>query len=101
MGPSAVRVAGVIPRLESLGYQVIDRGNIMREFHRRMFGLTDRAHDGPEPEIADLNKQHNTFLTMLIGVLAALLVLGIASEFLVETLDSGERSVSSWRPVTR
>jgi len=28
MGPSAVRVAGVIPRLESLGFDVIDRGNI-------------------------------------------------------------------------
>ncbi|MDH3605499.1 MAG: arginase [Acidimicrobiia bacterium] len=28
MGPSAVRVAGVIPRLESLGFTVIDRGNI-------------------------------------------------------------------------
>lgn len=28
MGPSAVRVAGVIPRLESLGYTVIDRGDI-------------------------------------------------------------------------
>lgn len=28
MGPSAVRVAGVIPRLESLGFEVIDRGNI-------------------------------------------------------------------------
>ena len=29
MGPSAVRIAGVIPRLESLGFQVIDRGNIV------------------------------------------------------------------------
>lgn len=28
MGPSAVRVAGLIPRLEDLGYTVIDRGNI-------------------------------------------------------------------------
>ena len=28
MGPSAVRVAGIIPRLESLGYEVIDRGDI-------------------------------------------------------------------------
>ena len=28
MGPSAVRVAGVISRLESLGFAVIDRGNI-------------------------------------------------------------------------
>ncbi len=28
MGPSAVRVAGVIPRLQSLGFEVIDRGNI-------------------------------------------------------------------------
>jgi len=28
MGPSAVRVAGVIPRLQSLGFAVIDRGNI-------------------------------------------------------------------------
>ena len=28
MGPSAVRVAGLIPRLESLGFNVIDRGNI-------------------------------------------------------------------------
>lgn len=28
MGPSAVRVAGVIPRLRSLGFEVVDRGNI-------------------------------------------------------------------------
>ncbi|MDH3426211.1 MAG: arginase [Acidimicrobiia bacterium] len=28
MGPSAVRVAGVIPRLEALGFEVIDRGDI-------------------------------------------------------------------------
>ena len=28
MGPSAIRVAGLIPRLEALGYTVIDRGNI-------------------------------------------------------------------------
>ncbi|MBT8201808.1 MAG: arginase [Acidimicrobiia bacterium] len=28
MGPSAVRVAGVIPRLQALGFEVIDRGNI-------------------------------------------------------------------------
>ncbi|MCP4251105.1 MAG: arginase, partial [bacterium] len=28
MGPSAVRVAGIIPRLQSLGFEVIDRGNI-------------------------------------------------------------------------
>lgn len=28
MGPSAVRVAGIIPRLESLGFSVIDRGDI-------------------------------------------------------------------------
>ena len=28
MGPSAVRVAGVIGRLRSLGYEVVDRGNI-------------------------------------------------------------------------
>ena len=76
---------------ERAGVDLIDRGNIMREFHRRMFGLTDRAHDGPEPEIAELNKQHNTFMMVLIGVLAALLLLGIASEFMVETLDSGER----------
>lgn len=29
MGPSAVRVAGVIERLNSLGFEVIDRGNIV------------------------------------------------------------------------
>jgi arginase len=28
MGPSAVRVAGVIERLEALGFEVVDRGNI-------------------------------------------------------------------------
>lgn len=28
MGPSAVRVAGLIPRLQALGFDVIDRGNI-------------------------------------------------------------------------
>ncbi len=87
---------------ERAGVEVIDRGNIMREFHRRMFGLTDRAHDGPEPEIAELNKQHNTFLMVLIGLFAILLALGVAGDFLVETLDSGERgrNVSSLERTT-
>ena len=73
------------------GVEVIDRGNIMREFHRRMFGLTDQAASGPEPEIAQLNKQHNSFLTGLIIVLVVLLLLGIAGDIWTETIDSGER----------
>ena len=73
------------------GVEVIDRGNIMREFHRRMFGLTDQAASGPEPEIAQLNKQHNSFLMGLIVVLVVLLLLGIAGDIWTETIDSGER----------
>ena len=73
------------------GVELADRGNIMREFHRRMFGLTDRAASGPEPEIEQLNKQHGSFLTFLIVVLVALLGLGIAGDLITETTDSGER----------
>lgn len=76
---------------ERAGVEVIDRGNIMREFHRRMFGLTDQAASGPEPEIAQLNKQHNSFLTGLIVILVVLLLLGIAGDVWTETIDSGER----------
>ncbi len=78
------------------GVEIIDRGNIMREFHRRMFGLTDRAGSGPEPEIAELNKQHNSFLTILVVALAVFLVLGIASDLFRETSDSGERGRNSF-----
>lgn len=77
------------------GVELIDRGNIMREFHRRMFGLTDRAEDGPEPEIKQLNKQHNSFLTWLVIALLILLALGIVSDVLRETTDSGERGTIS------
>lgn len=81
---------------ERAGVEVVDRGNIMREFHRRMFGLTDRAASGPEPELAQLNKQHNTFLTILIVAMVVLLGLGIVGDMVSEGTDSGERGRNSF-----
>ena len=73
------------------GVDIIDRGNIMQEFHRRMFGLANRAEAGDTPEIDKLNKQHNKFLTILITVLVALLALGILNDIVGIDSDSGER----------
>ncbi len=78
------------------GVDLVDRGNIMREFHRRMFGLTDRAEDGAEPEVAELNKQHNSFLTILVVALTVLLVLGIINDLMRETTNTGERGRNSF-----
>lgn len=77
------------------GVDIVDRGNIMREFHRRMFGLTSRAESGPEPEVTQLNKQHVTFLTILIGVLFAVLALGILSDIIRIDSDVGQRGRST------
>lgn len=73
------------------GVAIVDRGNIMQEFHRRMFGLANRAEAGDTPEIDKLNRQHNKFLTILIGVLFVLLALGIVNDLVRTDSDSGER----------
>ncbi len=73
------------------GVDIIDRGNIMQEFHRRMFGLANQAESGDTPEIDKLNKQHNKFLTMLISVLVILLALGVLNDVVRVDSDSGER----------
>src|SRR5688572_7685962 len=28
MGPSAIRIAGIVPRVAALGYEIVDRGNV-------------------------------------------------------------------------
>ena len=73
------------------GVDIIDRGNIMQEFHRRMFGLANRAVTGATPEIDKLNNQHKKFLTILISVLVALLALGIFNDIVGIDADSGQR----------
>ena len=73
------------------GVEIIDRGNIMQEFHRRMFGLANRAEAGDTPEIDKLNTQHNKFLTILIVVLLVLLALGIINDVVRTDSDSGAR----------
>ena len=70
---------------------IIDRGNIMQEFHRRMFGLANQAEAGDTPEIDKLNSQHNKFLTILISVLVILLALGVLNDVVRVDSDSGER----------
>ncbi|MGI9522104.1 MAG: hypothetical protein ACR2PG_10685 [Hyphomicrobiaceae bacterium] len=73
------------------GVDVVDRGNIMREFHRRMFGLSQRSELTHDLEIEDLNRRHSTFLTILVFALVLLLMLGVFNDILRETSDSGEQ----------
>jgi len=78
-----------------VGEEVVDRGNVMMSFPRRILGLSDQNKLEPEQEIAQLNSQHNVFLVLLSTLLVILLLLGIAGDFIKETTNNGERARNS------
>ena len=77
---------------ERAGVEVVDKGNVLKELHKRMFGIKQSDRVSEEVEIAQLNTQHSRFLWGLCAVLAVLLVLGIGNDLWSESVDSGERA---------
>lgn len=69
----------------------IDKGNVLRRLHRKMFGLAQSDAVSEESEIADLNRRHGQFLVALVGAMILLLVIGIGADILSESRDSGEQ----------
>jgi len=78
-----------------IGSDVVDCGNVTLSVHRRMLGMEAKPECEPEAERNELNKKHNTFLTVLSTLLFTLLVLGIIGDFVQENADSGERARSA------
>lgn len=79
---------------ERAGVPFVDKGNVLKELHRKMFGLVGSVRASEEVEIEQLNKQHTRFLVVLISVLVLLLIAGIGSDIWNNTVDSGERGSS-------
>jgi hypothetical protein len=69
----------------------IDKGNVLRRLHRKMFGMAQSEQISEESEIAALNRRHAQFLVLLVGALIVLLVIGIGADILGESRDSGEQ----------
>ncbi|MCB1511375.1 MAG: hypothetical protein KDJ36_10760 [Hyphomicrobiaceae bacterium] len=74
------------------GVPFVDRGNVLTELHKRMFGVADATRESEESEIAQLNRQHNRFLVTLIAALGVLLAAGIANDIWQENIDAGEQA---------
>jgi len=77
------------------GVEVTDLGHVKYALHQRMFGL---ASSGPAmmppKDVANVNRGHSWFLIGIVVVLAALLLLGVANDFLQATADWGERAIT-------
>jgi hypothetical protein len=69
----------------------IDKGNVLRRLHRKMFGLAQSETISEESEIANLNRKHGQFLLALVGAMIVFLVIGIGADILSESRDSGEQ----------
>lgn len=69
----------------------IDKGNVLRRLHRKMFGMAQSEQVSEESEIAALNRRHGQFLVLLVGAMIVLLVIGIGADLLGESRDSGEQ----------
>ncbi|MCK5551244.1 MAG: hypothetical protein KAI41_11990 [Hyphomicrobiaceae bacterium] len=72
---------------ERAGLSVNDRGNVRRSVQKKFFGFKKEIVDeeeGPveEAEIEALNKSHHRWVMRLIGLLAVLVVLGIALDII-------------------
>jgi len=76
---------------ERAGVEVVDKGNVLKDLHRRMFGLKDEERISEAAEIVSINRRHNKFLIGLVAVLLLLLLLGIGNDVWRESGDSGER----------
>jgi len=77
------------------GLEVKDLGHIKYALHQRMFGVvSSSASNMPKEAVADINRGHNWFLTVLTVVMAGLLALGIASDIWRTSDDSGERAAT-------
>jgi len=76
---------------ECAGVPYLDKGNVLRRLHRKMFGLPQSERESEEAEIVALNRKHSRFLILLTVVLVVLLVAGIAIDLWRESADSGER----------
>lgn len=74
------------------GVRYVDRGNVLTELHKKMFGLAHAQRNSEEAEIVELNRQHNRFLVTLIVGLGVLLAAGIASDIWNESQDAGEQA---------
>jgi hypothetical protein len=77
------------------GLEVKDLGHIKYALHQRMFGAVSASSSSmPKDAVAEINRGHNWFLTILTVVMAALLALGIGSDMWSASVDSGERAVT-------
>lgn len=79
---------------ERAGVPFVDKGNVLKELHRKMFGLVGSERSSEQVEIEQLNRQHTRFLVVLISALVLLLLAGIGADIWNSTVDSGERGSS-------
>jgi hypothetical protein len=85
------------------GVEVIHRGNVRRQVHRKWLGLKaadEHQAPVPEAEFAALNARHGRALLVLCSALALLIAAGLAQDFLTASVDTGERGaeITSTKP---
>jgi hypothetical protein len=77
------------------GLEIKDLGHVKYALHQRMFGaVSPSSSNMPKDAVAEVNRGHNWFLTVLTVVMAGLLVLGIGSDMWRASVDSGEQAAT-------
>ena len=83
---------------ERAGVEVIHRGNVRRQVHRKWLGL--KAADEhqtalSEAEFTMLNARHGRALLIVCAGLALLVAAGLAQDYLGANVDTGERGAEA------
>ena len=74
--------------------EIVDLGHVRYALHQRMFGVANASAAMPTDEVAKINRGHNWFLTGVVVVMSALLLLGIGNDFWQTGVDAGERAIT-------
>lgn len=87
---------------ERAGVPIVDRGNVRRSVHKKVLGI--RAMDDgmaaiTEDDIAVLNRAHRRAVLAIIGVMTALLAVGLSQDLMRSELDQGERAANAQPPI--
>ncbi len=81
-----------------VGIEVTDRGNVRREFRRKLRGIQTVAgvDEGiPAAEVDKLNRRHHNFIVMMCGLLFVLIAAGILIDVSRSGLQLGERAATA------
>ncbi|MEZ5842227.1 MAG: hypothetical protein R3D27_00650 [Hyphomicrobiaceae bacterium] len=74
------------------GVSVTDCGNVHRSVRAKMLGIVGAPDRIPSSEIDALNARHDRNMLVLAGLLAVLVLAGLAIDLLTASVDRGERA---------